>query len=107
MEAEEEREFTDRAFSAYGCPLEMVTFFQYMVHMTSAADKNWPVVVRNLSRARLVWKKMTRIIIREGAEQQVSDLFFKTMVQEVLLLGLDTWVVTPCMSRALGGSSTR
>ena len=30
LEAEEEREFTVRAFSVYGRPLEMVTSFRYL-----------------------------------------------------------------------------
>ena len=40
------------------------------------ADNDWPVVVRNLSRARAVWKRMTRILSREGAEPRVSGFFF-------------------------------
>ena len=33
----------------------------------------------------------------------MSGFFFKAVVQAVLLFGLDTWVVTPCMGRDLGG----
>ena len=29
-------------------------------------------------------------------------LFFKAVVQLVLLFGLETWLVTPCMGRVLG-----
>ena len=50
-----------------------------------AADDDWPAVVRNLSRAREVWKRMTRILSREGIELQVSVFFFKAVVQVVLL----------------------
>ena len=58
---------------------------------------------RNLSRARAVWKRMTRILSREGAEPRVSGFLFKAMVQAVLVFGSETWVVTPCMGRVLGG----
>ena len=61
---EEEREVTDRAFSAYGSPLEMVTYFRYLVQVISAVDDGWPGVVRNLSRARLLWKRMMIILSR-------------------------------------------
>ena len=30
-------------------------------------------------------------------------IFFKSVVKAVLLFGSDTWVVTPCMVKVLGG----
>ena len=69
---EEERAVTSRAFSAYGRPLEMATYFQYMWRVISAANDNWPTLVRNFSRARIVWNWMMRIISREGVEPRVS-----------------------------------
>ena len=68
-----------------------------------AADDDWPVVVSNLSQARAVWKRMTRILSREGAEPRLSGFFFKSVVPVVLLFDSETWVVTHCMVRALGG----
>ena len=67
-----------------------------------AADNKWPAVVGNLSRARAVWKRMTRIISRKGAELWVS-IFFKDMMQAVLIFGAEPWVDTPCMGILLGG----
>ena len=52
-----------------------------------------------------MWKRITRTLIREGEEPRVSGLFFKSVVQGVLLFGLDTWAVTPYMGRSLGGDS--
>ena len=46
-----------------------------------------------------------RIIIREGAAPQVSGLFFKAVIQVVLLFEAETWVVTPRMGKSLGGGS--
>ena len=45
---------------------------------------------------------MLRILIREGAALRVSGLFFKAVVQAVLLFIFGTWVVTPCMGKVLG-----
>ena len=67
------------------------------------ADDQWTEVARNLSRARAMWKRMARILSREGVELRVSGFFFKSVVQAVLLFSLETWVVTPRMGRALGG----
>ena len=38
---------------------------------------------------------------REGATTWISGNFFKAVVQQVLLFGAETWVVTPKMERAL------
>ena len=47
--AEEEREVTARAFSAYGSPLEMVTSFKYLGRVISATDDyhRWELPVGN------------------------------------------------------------
>ena len=68
-----------------------------------AADGNWPAVVSKFLMMKAVWKRMTIILSREGAESRVSGFFFKLVVQEVLLFGAETWVVTPHMGRVLGG----
>ena len=54
----------------------MVTSFRYLGQVILEVDDNWPTVVRNLYRARAVWKRMAIILSREGAEPQVSGLFF-------------------------------
>ena len=71
--------------------------------MLSAADDDWPAVVQNIVKVRTVWWIMSRILIREGARPRVSGVFFKAAVQSVLIFGAETWVVTPCMVRSLGG----
>ena len=40
---------------------------------------------------------MTRILSREGERPRVFGFFFKSVVQSVLLFGVETWVLTPCM----------
>ena len=70
----------------------MVNFFKYL-----------GPVIHNLEKAQKVWRRMSRILIREGARPQVSGFFFKVIVQSVLLFGAEMWVVTPHMRRFLGG----
>ena len=45
---------------------------------------------------------MTRVLRREGVALRVSGLFFKAVVQAVLIFGAETRVVTPHMGKALG-----
>ena len=68
----------------------MVTSFKYMGQVISAMDDDWPAVVINLTRAKTVWSRMSRILSREGVASWVSELFFKFLVQAVLIFGEET-----------------
>ena len=57
----------------------------------------------NLKKARKSWGRLHRILEREGVTARISGAFFKGVVQQVLLFGAETWVVTPSMERALSG----
>ena len=46
---------------------------------------------------------MSRILSREGADPQVSGIFFKSVVKAVLFFGEENWVVIPHMGKARGG----
>ena len=64
-------------------------------------DDNWPAVAGNLEKARKSWGGLQGILSREGATKRVSGKFFKAVVQQLLLFGAETWVVSPMMERAL------
>ena len=72
---DEKRHFTSMAFSAYERSLDMVIYFQYLGRVILTADRDWETVIRNLYREMMVWKKMTRILSREGTEPRVSEFF--------------------------------
>ena len=103
MAEKEEREVTLRAFSAYGLPLKILTSFRYLRRVITVADDDWPEVVRNMEKARAVWRRTTSILSREGADRRVYIFFFKAVVQSIKIFGTETWVATPCMGRVLGG----
>ena len=89
------RDSLERAFQAYMEFLETITSFKYLVRVMMAGDDNWPEVADKLRKSRKIWMRMTRIIFWEGADPRTSGLFFKVVVQAVLLLGSETWVLTP------------
>ena len=68
----------------------MMTSCRYLRRLISALDDDLLVVVRNLAKVRVVWQRMTRILIREGAEPRLSRFFFKYVVQSVLIFGAET-----------------
>ena len=103
---EETRESTARAFQAYDRPLKLTTSSKYLGRKMMALDDDWTVVVGNLRKARKIWARLSRILGRDGVNQRVSGMFFKEMVQPVLIFGLEKWVMKPHMVHALGGVST-
>ena len=44
---------------------------------------------------------------KEGGKSKGVGMFFKALVQAVLILGAETWVMTPRMGRDLGGVPTQ
>ena len=103
LATEEERAVTSRAFSAYERPLEMVNSFRYLGRVISEADNNWPAEIRNLAKAQAVWRRMMRILSREGARPRLYGFLFKVLVQSVFIFCAETWVVNPRLERVLGG----
>ena len=95
------RESTEMDFEVYGQQIQSVPRFTYLGRVMTAGDDNWPAVAGNLAKARKSWGRMQGILRREGATPRISGNFFKAVVQQVLLFGAETWVVTPKMERAL------
>ena len=56
------REITERAFEAYGAPLENVTAFKYLGWVMTAGDDDWYAVVGNLQRTSKSWGRFSQIL---------------------------------------------
>ena len=70
------------------------------------SDDYWTVVVKNLWKAQNIWSLLSIILVREVASPRVPGVLVKAVMQAVLILGVETWVVTPYIGRALRGSNT-
>ena len=81
----------------------MVNYLKYLGRVISATDDDWPEVFINMAKAQAVWRRLTRILSREGAAPRVSEFFFKSVVHMVLIFGTETWVVTPLYGPGTGG----
>ena len=106
LAADDEREFIVRDFSAYGGPLEMVTSFKYQGQVILVTENNWPTVARNLAWAKTVWRRMSHILSREGATPWMYGLFYKAVIQAVMLFRAETWVVAPRTAQPGGVSDS-
>ena len=104
---EEMRESNERYFWAHGRPLTSVLSFKYLGQILTASEDYFSAVVRNLCNAQKKWAWLLGVLGWEGSKTRVSRTFFKVVVQVVLLFGSETWVMKPCMGRALGFSQNR
>ena len=78
-----------------------MTAFKCLGRVLTAGDDDWPTVVGNLSKSRKSWRRLSQILIREGADPKVSGHFFEAVSQALLLFGAEMWVITHRMERAL------
>lgn len=101
--AEDARRADEVVISACGQPLDAVDVFKYLGRLLSRYDNDWPDVYKNLTKARKRWGMVSRVLRRENANPRIMAMFYKAVVQSVLLYGSETWVITPVMLRALEG----
>ena len=72
--------------------VEGVGTFRYLRRTLDQTDDDWPEVRRNIMNERLVWGKQGILLWRKGADLSMAEIFYRTVVQEILLYGLETWV---------------
>ena len=95
------RESTEMVFEVYGQQIKSVPRFTYLGRVMTEGDDDWPAVAGNLAKGQKSWGRIQGILRREGAKPRILGNFFKAVVQQVLLFGAETWVVTPKLERAL------
>ena len=83
--------------------IEGVVIFKYLGRSLDWSDDDWSAVRRNIRKAHQVWIRLGKILLREGAYQLASAMFYKEVVQEVLLFVSEIWVVLTSMSKTLDG----
>ena len=61
------------------------------------------MVRRNFGKALQVCRLLGKLLRREGLYLRVSEMFYRAVVQAVLLCREDTWVLSAVMLRKLEG----
>ena len=49
----------------------------------------------------MVWRRLGKMIQWEDSDRRVSDLFYRLLVQEVLMFGLESWEVSDAMTKSV------
>ena len=97
----------DVTFTAYDVELERVEVFKYLGRLVAMDDNDVQAVRSNIKKARKCWKMLSRLLRSENMEPRVCGMFYKAVVQAVLLFGSETWVLTPSTMQALCGFHIR
>ena len=90
-------------FTAYGEPLERVEVFKYLGRLMAMDDNDRQAVRHNLTKARGVWKRFSVLLRRENLPPRVCGMFYKAVVQAVLLYGSETWSLSASSMKSLEG----
>ena len=86
--------------------VEGVENFKYLWRTLDQTDDDWPAVWLSIMRARSVWGRLGTLIIWKGAETKVSVMFYRAVIQLVLLFGADTWLLLAAMEWKAEGTHT-
>lgn len=90
-------------FTAAGQPIDKVHSFRYLGRPIAASNSDWPALYRNLQKAKQQWAYISRVLTNEGAPPKAAGMFYKSIVQSVLLYACETWVLNDRMLQALRG----
>ena len=67
--------------------------FKYIRHTLEQTDGDWTESRCNIKRLQKVWGLLGKILRKEGADTQVSEIFYMVMVHAVLFFGSESWVM--------------
>jgi hypothetical protein len=85
----------------HGQSLDRVSQFKYLGRIMNQNNSDRPAVHRNIKKALRKWAMIARPLLRTGVAPKVVGMFYKAIVQAVLLYTCETWVVTPKILKAL------
>ncbi len=64
---------------------------------------NTQAIGANLAKARKAWARVSRVLRAENASPKVCGVFYKEIIQAVLLIGSETWNLAPSGLKCLEG----
>ena len=82
---------------------EGVESFKYLGRILHWADENCPAGLRNIPRARQIWRQIWKLMMREGADPIITEKFYHAVIQEVIIFGSETWMFTAAMLQNFKG----
>jgi hypothetical protein len=95
-----------RMFAAYREDLERVEVFKYLERLLTYDNNDSQAMQSNLMKARKSWVQVSFVLRAENASPKVSGVFYKEIVQAVLLFGIEMWKLSPLSLKKPRGISS-
>ena len=70
--------------------VEGVTTFRYLVITIYQTYDCWLAVRSNIMRAKLLYERPGKLLLWEGADPRVAEMFYMSVIQAMLLYGSET-----------------
>ena len=67
--------------------VEEVANCKYLGQPLNQMYDEWPAVCRNVKGEQMIWGILVKVPQREGADTKVAAMFYRVVLQVVLLLG--------------------
>ncbi len=90
-------------FTVYGEGLERVEVFKYLDRLLAYDKNDSQAVCGNLKKAQGIWARISHMLRAENAFSRVYSIFYKAIVQSILLFGSETWNFSPVSLKVLKG----
>ena len=96
-----------REFHIYGDKLKRVEKFKYLGRWLSQDDGDARAVRAQLVKARRVWARLGNVLRSKNAPPRTCGVFYRAVVQAVLLYGSESWCLGPALLRRVEGFHIR
>ena len=73
--------------------------FKYLGRPLGQTCNDWPVIIWNMRRVKKFWGRPGKMLWREGLDTQALEMFYRVVLQEMLLFGSESWVLLAEMER--------
>lgn len=95
-------------FYINGQAVKKVSKFKYLGRIITNDDNDLPAVDYNLCKARATWGRIGKIIKRKtNSNPKVLAIFYKVIIQSILLYGSESWVINNIMIERLNAFHRR
>ena len=75
-------------------PIEYVDTFRYLGRILSSDDSDDMAAFTRLEKAKKVWGRFHNLLRKDGASVATMGRFYRTIIQQTLLFGSSTWVLS-------------
>ncbi len=81
--------------------MERVEVFKYLGRLLAYNVNDARAVKRNLKKVQGIWAQLSHTIRSKNASPRARGVFYKATVQSILMVGSETWNLSPVSLKSL------